>query len=117
MPYSLGMHPVPGMLCYHIYILAALLPLHATLAYTASVVAFDMNKEHLAMSARLKDCVPLQNPVKLTDPDIVFRLIIANCYSNHGMPDTVRPLSVPLPPHAAMPCRRYRMASSECRLI
>ena len=45
MPYSLGMHPVPGMLCYHIYILAALLPLHATLAYTASVVAFDMNME------------------------------------------------------------------------
>ncbi|CAL8463394.1 g2928 [Coccomyxa elongata] len=33
--------------------------------------------------------IPFQNPVKLADPDITFRLIIANCYSNHGMPDTV----------------------------
>lgn len=42
--------------------------------------------------AALKLVLVVQNPVKLTDPDITFRLIIANCYSNHGMPDTVSPL-------------------------
>ena len=50
-----------------------------------------------------------QNPVKLTDPDIVFRLIIANCYSNHGMPDTVRLDS--MSPHTLLPCLLNKYAT------
>ena len=33
--------------------------------------------------------VCVQNPVKLAAPQVTFRLIVSNCYSDHGMPAEV----------------------------
>ena len=35
------------------------------------------------------DALCVQNPVNLNAPQVIFRLIVSNCYSDHGMPAEV----------------------------
>ena len=34
----------------------------------------------------------MQNPVNLSTPQVIFRLIVTHCYRDHGMPAEVRQL-------------------------